>query len=119
MFRLIKQVFIASLSFRKSLVTKYASLNNELCMIKSFLIDLNPVGLKYYTFMISLDKCSGSCNSVDNLSPKICVPSKTKYLNVKVFNMITNKSEAKTMVKHISCDFKCKFNSTTCNSNQK
>ena len=38
-----------------------------------------------------------------------------KYL----FNMITNKHEAKTMKKHISCDCKCKFNSTACNSNQK
>ena len=41
------------------------------------------------------------------------VLKKTKDINVKVFNMITNKNEAKTMTKHISCDFKCKFNSTT------
>ena len=27
--------------------------------------------------------------------------------------------EVKTLVKHISCDFKCKFNSATCNSNHK
>ena len=33
--------------------------------------------------------------------------------------MITNKHEAKTMLKHISCDYKCKFNSTACNSNKK
>ena len=31
--------------------------------------------------------------------------------------MITNRNEAKT-VKQISCDCKCKFNRTTCNSNQ-
>ena len=42
-----------------------------------------------------------------------------KYDKVKVLNMITNKNEAKTMTKLISCDCKCKFNSTTCNSNQK
>ena len=66
--------------------------------------------------MVSLDKCNGSCNA---LSPIICVPKGTKYINVKVFNMITNKNEAKTIAKHILCDYKCKFNSTTCNSNQK
>ena len=33
--------------------------------------------------------------------------------------MITNKHEAKAMKKHKSGDCKCKFNSTTCNSNQK
>ena len=40
---------------------------------------------------------------------------KTKNL----FNILRNKNEAKTMTKHISCDCKCKFNSATCNSNQK
>ena len=66
--------------------------------------------------MISLDKHTGSCNV---LLPKICVPKKTKDINVEVFNMITNKNEAKKLVKYISCDCKCKFNSTTCNLNQK
>ena len=33
--------------------------------------------------------------------------------------MTTNKNEAKTMVRHISCDCKCKFNSATCNLSQK
>ena len=47
------------------------------------------------------------------------VLSKTKDVNVKVFNIITRISEGKTLVTHISCDCKCTFNSTTCNSNQK
>ena len=66
--------------------------------------------------MVSLDKCNGSCNV---LSPIICVPKETKDINVKVFNMITNKNEAKTIAKHTLCDYKCKFSSTTCNSNKK
>ena len=42
-----------------------------------------------------------------------------KNINFKVFNLVSNKNEAKAIAKHISCDFKWKFNSTTCNSNQK
>ena len=49
----------------------------------------------------------------------MCVPKETKDINVKVFNMITNKYEAKAMTEHISCDCKCKFDSTTRNSKQK
>ena len=60
-----------------------------------------------------------SQNVVDDLSTKICAPSETKVVNVKVFNIITGVTEVKTLVKHISCDCKCKFNSTTCNSNQR
>ena len=58
----------------------------------------NPAELKYYLFMISLNKCTGSCNV---LSPKICVPKETKAIYVKAFNMIPNKNEAKPMTKHI------------------
>ena len=82
------------------------------------LLLLNTVELKYYPFMIILDKCSGRCNSIDDLSTKIYVSSKTKDVNVKAFNIITNGNEAKTLTKYISCDFKCKLNGTTCNSNQ-
>ena len=33
--------------------------------------------------------------------------------------MITRINEVRGVVKHISCDRECKFNSTTCHSNQK
>ena len=33
--------------------------------------------------------------------------------------MISNKNEANAMKEHISCDCKCKFNTSMCNSNQK
>ena len=56
MLSLIKQVFIVLFSFSESLATKCLSLNDEPCMLKPTLIDLNPVELKYYPFMISLDR---------------------------------------------------------------
>ena len=69
--------------------------------------------------MFSRDICNGSYNIVDDLSTKICVSSETKDVNVKVFNSIIRIYGAKTLIKHISCDCKCKFDSTTCNSNHK
>ena len=77
---------------------------------------MNPVELKYYPFMISLNKCAVICNA---FSVKICVPTETKDINVKAFNIITSKNEAKAMLEHISCDCKCKFNRTICNLKQK
>ena len=112
---LIKQVFIVLLSFSESLATKCLLLNDEPCMVRPTIFDMNPVELKY-SFMISINKCTGICNV---LSPKICFPKETKGTNVKAFNKITNKDEAKAMTEDISCDCKCKFNSTTCNSKQK
>ena len=115
MFSVIKQVFIVLLSFSESLAqeqTKSLFLNDVPCIVKPTLIDMNPVELKYYPFMISLNKCTGSCNV---LSPKICVRKETIDINIKAFNEITNKDEAKTMKQCISCDCQCKFNSATCN----
>ena len=41
-------------------------------MIWPFLNELNPVELNYYPLMISLDKCNGSCNSLDDLPMILC-----------------------------------------------
>ena len=95
-------LFIVSLSFRSSLTREQNSY-------------LNSVERKYYPFMISLNNCTGSCNV---LSSNICVPKEKKDINVKEFNMITNKNEAKAMTQHTSCDCKYKSNSRKCNSNQ-
>ena len=121
MFNVAKEVFIVFLSFSGSLAreakvtdqTKCPFLNDEPCMIRPSLIDMSPVELKYYPFMINLNKYTGSCNV---LSPDLC--SKRNKRHIKAFNMITNKNEAKAMTEHISCDCKCKFNTTTCNSKQ-
>ena len=60
--------------------TKCLFLNDELCMVRPTIIYMNPVELKYYPFVISLNKCIGSCNV---LSPKICLPKENKDINVK------------------------------------
>ena len=118
MFWLIQLVLFVLLSFSESLETKLVFLNNEPSMNRPTVVDLNPSELNYL-FMITLDKCNGSCNVVDDLSTKICYLSKTKVVNVKVFEMIVRIYEANTMLQHISCKCKSKFGSATCNSNQK
>ena len=55
------------LSFSISTAIKCLFLNDEPCMVRPTLTDMNPLQLKYYPFMISLNKCIGSCNV---LSPK-------------------------------------------------
>ena len=72
-------------------------LNNEQCRTRHTLIDLNHVALNY-SFMISLDKCNGSCNSVDNSSAQKCTLNKIS-INAKVFNILTEIDAAKTLIK--------------------
>ena len=65
--------------------------------------------------MISLDKCNWICNNVvGDISAIVCVSSKTKGVNVKVFKMITRMNGGKALVKHLSCCCKCKFHKCKC-----
>ena len=131
MFGLLKQVFIVLLRFSRSLASidnvpdhaKFISLNNEQCMTQPTLINLHPnkyiQGLRYYPFGVNLYRCMGSCNTLNDLSNRICFPNKTKDLNLSVFNMITGINESKTLTKHVSCECNCKNDGRKCNSNKK
>ena len=59
--------------------------------------------------MVRLDKCNQSCNAFDDLSRRICVASKTEYINLNIFNIIARMNEPKTLTKHILCDCKWKL----------
>ena len=76
------------LGFGGSLATKCVSMNNQQWMVRPVLIDSIPDELHYYSFIISLDGCDESCNAIENLFGRICVPNKTEDLNLKAFNMI-------------------------------
>ena len=67
--------------------------------------------LLYYPFAVNLDRCVGSCNTLNDLSNIVCVLNKTKDLNVILFHMITGINELKIITKHASCKWECKFDS--------
>ena len=63
----------------------------------------------YCPYSVKLDRCFGSCNTLNDLSNKLSIPNKTEDLNLCVFNMVTGINESKTLTKDISCEYKCKF----------
>ena len=58
-------------------------------MARPTLIDVNPdkckQGLHYYPFIINLDRCNGSCNTLDDTCSRICVPNKRENVNLNIF----------------------------------
>ena len=61
----------------------------------------NIQGLHYYPFAVSLDRCTGSCNTLNDLSNWICFPNITEDINLNVFKMITGIDKSKVLIKHI------------------
>ena len=66
--------------------------------------------------MAELDICVGSCNTLNDLSNKLCVSDKTEDLNISMFIMITGINEFETLTKHMSCDCKSRFDGRKRNS---
>ena len=124
MFGLIKKIFTILLSSiaNASSHTKCISLSNQKCMIQPTLINILPneysKELHSYPFGVKLNRCVGSCNTLNDLSNKVCIPNKTEDLNLSVFNMITRINEPKTLAKDTSCECKCEFDGRKCNSDQ-
>ena len=62
-----------------------------------FMVSYYPFMVSYYPFMVSLDKCNGSCNTLDDPSERTCVTNKTNDVNLSTFSMITRMNELKTL----------------------
>ena len=44
--------------------------------------------VKLYPYNVLVNKCSGSCNTLDDPMAKLCVPSIIKRINMKVYNFL-------------------------------
>ena len=53
--------------------------------------------LNYYSSAINLNRCVGSCNTLENLSSRVCIPNETQDLNLHFYDMISGKNESKIL----------------------
>ena len=56
------------------------SMNNQECKIRSEIINTNNNEPAFYPFSIKVNKCSGSCNNINDPYAKLCVPDVVKDL---------------------------------------
>ena len=53
---------------------KCVSMNNQECKIRTEIIDINNNEILFYPCSIEVNKCSGSCNIINDPFAKLCVP---------------------------------------------
>ena len=68
-------------------------MNNQECKIR--LININSNEPIFYPYVINVNKCSGSCNSINDPYAKLCGPDVVKNINVKVFNLMSKTNETR------------------------
>ena len=89
----IKKSFFTEITFFSCSVLSVNSLeclsmNNQECKIRSEIISVNTNEPMFYPYSITVNKCKGSCNTINDTYAKLCVPDTIKNLNVEVFNLI-------------------------------
>ena len=92
-------------------------MKNQECKIRPKIININTNEPLFYPYSIKLNKCKGSCNTINDPDAKICGPYNIKNTNVKVFNLV--KLETRNIKWHKTCKCRCKLDASICNNKQK
>ena len=100
MFRFIKKCFFTAITFINFNLSKVnslgcVSLNNYECKIRTEILNLSTNEPMFYPYSIKINKCKGSCNTINDPYAKICVPDQIKDPNVKVFNLMSRTNETR------------------------
>ena len=96
------------------------SVVNQKCMPRPKILDVNEgVGeALFYPYNVLVNKCSGSCDIINNPMTKLCVPNVIKRVNMQVYNFLMKLNETRNVLWHESCKCICKLNSSVCNNKQ-
>ena len=71
------------------------SMNKQECKIRSEIINVNTNEPMFYPYSITINKCKGSCITINEPYAKLCVPDTFKNINVKVFNLMSRTNETR------------------------
>ena len=116
----IISLLISLFSIIKTKVLECVSVVNQKCMPRPKILDVNEgVGeALFYPYNVLVNKCSGSCNTLDNPMRKLCVPNVIKRVNMQVYNFLMGLNETRNVLWHESCKCVCKLNSSVRNNKQ-
>ena len=123
-FGFIKKCFFTTITFFNFNLSnanslECASLNNQECKIRPEMINLNTHEPLFYPYSIKINKCKGSCNTINDPYAKICVPYNIKNINVKIFNLMSRTNETRHIKWHKTCKYKCTLDASACNNKQR
>ena len=121
MFCFFKKAFAVIMTFfNQSYVDslKCVAMSNQECKARPEMIDVNNNEPVFYPYSIKVNKCSGSCNNINNPYANLCIPDIIKKINVKVFNLMSVINETRQILWHETCKCVCRLSVAVCNSKQ-
>ena len=107
------------MSFFSRNTLKWVSIKNQECKVRPEVININSYESSFYPYRVDINKCSGSCNNLNDWCAKLCAPDVLKDINVKVFNLILRTNEARHIEWNQTCKCKCRLDASVCNNKQR
>ena len=92
---LLKNDFFVARTFFSCNALERVTMNNRTCKIRPQIVNLNSNEPSLYPFSIKTNKCSGSCNNINDPYAKLCVPNVVKKMNVKAFNLMPRTNQTR------------------------
>ena len=111
---------ISLFSILKVYALECLSVVNQKCMPRPKILNVNE-GISealFYPYNVLVNKCSGSCNTLEDPMARLCFSKTIKNVNMKVYNFLMRLNETRNVLWHESCKYVCKLNSSVCNSKQ-
>ena len=66
------------------------------------------MSLYFILTIFVVNKCSGSCNDINDPYAKLCTPDVVKDMDIKVFNLMSRINETRHSFWHETCECKCR-----------
>ena len=98
---------------------EYISMNSQKYKARPKIVDVNNNEPVFHPYSIKLNKCSGSCNNINDPYAKLCIPDIVKSINVRVFNLMQRINETKHIIWHETCKCVCRLSAVICTSKQR
>ena len=73
----------------------------------------------FYPYSFTINKCKGSCNTINDPYAKLYVPDTVKNISVKVFNLMSRINEIRHLEWPKTCKCKRRLNASVCNNKKK
>ena len=91
---------ISLFSIIKTRALECVSVINRKCMPRPKILDVNEgvAEALFYPYNVLVNKCSGSYDSINNPTAKLCVPGIVKRVNMQVYNFLTRLNETRNVL---------------------
>ena len=84
-------------------------MHNQQRKITPQLMNVNSDEPSFYLYSIKVNKCSGSCNNINDPYEKLCVPDVVRNINIKVFHLMSRTNETRNVEWHETCKYICRL----------